>query len=251
MCFTQRKLFLADSDCVAGCFVQLVGSYSRIINIPEELHIIQCYLTATIRIGCSQLSLDFHIIVASLIARNFIIRYDITFDICNDRSLANHFKPVTIYRADFSRCAPISLVFSRIASRYRYVILLPHFKGIVFIADNNIGFTFTILLNHISTIDFKVLTGFLFIVYINSTIFRTFNFRYFVFRFILQAIRIKSIARYRFSIFTHKSEIDLCIFMSQNRIQGLVDSTYLQFDGSSCSTVTYRLFLNHLNLSGR
>ena len=95
MSFTQGKLFLADGDYVAGCCVQLIF-LSFTIKIPEEINISQCYLTTITRVRCSQLSLDFNLIVVSFIARNLIIRYDITMSISNDWMLANHFEPVTI-----------------------------------------------------------------------------------------------------------------------------------------------------------
>ena len=66
-------------------------------------------------------------------------------------------------------------------------------------------------------------------------------------------IRITLISTFYWrSLLIDKTEVYFSLsFMSSNCIQCLVDSTYLQFDVSCCSTVTYRLFLNHLNLSRR
>ena len=160
MSFTQRKPILADSDFIACCFVQLICLIFT-IKIPEELNIIQCYLTTIMRVSCSQLSLDVNLIVVSLIARNLIIRNDVTISISNDWMLANHFKPVTVQRADLSRCTPISISLGRILCRYRYVILLTSSQRIVFIADNDISFTFAILLEHRSTIYSILVASFL------------------------------------------------------------------------------------------
>ena len=160
MSFTQSKLITADGDIIACCFAQLICLIFT-IKIPEELNIIQCYLTTIMRVSCCQLSLDFNLIIVSLIARNLIIRYDIALGISNDWMLANHFEPVTIYRADFSRCAPISISLGRIFCRYRYIILLTRSQRKVLIADNNIGFTFAILLDHRSTIYSILVASFL------------------------------------------------------------------------------------------
>ena len=158
---TQRKLILTDGDFIACSFVQFVGSYCRIINIPEELNIIQCYLTTIMRVSCSQLSLDFNRIAACFTARNLIIRNDVTISISNDWMLANHFEPVTVQRADFSRCTPISISLGRILCRYRYVILLTSSQRIISITDNDISFTFAILLDHRSTIYSILVASFL------------------------------------------------------------------------------------------
>ena len=162
MFLTQRKPIPADCDFIAGrCRRIHLICFTSTIDIPDELNIIQCYLTACIRVCCNQLSLDIYRIAVCFTARNLIIRNDITLCISNDWMLANHFKPVTVQRADFSRCSPICLTRLRVLCSYRYIILLICFKRIISITDNDISFTFTILLNHRSTIDLKVLTGFL------------------------------------------------------------------------------------------
>ena len=257
MSFTQRKLIHADSDIIACSFVQFVGSYCRIINIPEELNIIQCYLTAIMRVSCSQLSLDSNLIVISFIARNLIIRNDVAFSISNDWMLANHFEPVTVQRADFSRRAPISLTRHWVLRRYRYIILLTCSQRIVFIADNDISFTFTVLLNHRSIIYSILFASFLRIEYVNSSIFVALvnNILCSISKMLLYRliIRITLISTFYWrSILIDKTEVYFSLsFISSNCFQCLVDSTYLQLNRTKLSVITNWLLLEHLNLGWR